>query len=189
MQMRLFNGSSDKAPLNPASLSDLILWPHWEHLLTFQVPVEPLGWQRHESRAVPTGVRNSRGEKVWRAHAFNTERNEEWRGLVRSCLAPHWRRAPVDSGVPLALVVSFVHLRPKGHYRADGCLRADAPRWKCSVPDGSNLLKGVEDSLNRVVWHDDSQLACLLVLKRWAGVGETRHVAVSVYDLRACDSL
>ena len=32
-------------------------------------------------------------------------------------------------------------------------------------PDASNVLKAVEDALNGIVWHDDSQIACLSAQK------------------------
>lgn len=47
-------------------------------------------------------------------------------------------------------------------------------------PDCSNVAKLLEDALNKVLWHDDSQVTDLVVRKRWA---EADSVTVEVRAL------
>jgi Holliday junction resolvase RusA-like endonuclease len=76
---------------------------------------------------------------------------------------------PTDRA-PLTLVVDLVFARPKSHYRKSG-LKADAPVLPRA--DCSNVLKGVEDSLNGVAWVDDSQVGRVVVEKSYGTEGRT----------------
>jgi Holliday junction resolvase RusA-like endonuclease len=76
---------------------------------------------------------------------------------------------PTDA-VPITLIVDLVFARPKSHYRKTG-LRADAP--KLPRPDCSNVLKGIEDSLNGVAWVDDTQVGKVIVEKSFGTEGRT----------------
>lgn len=90
----------------------------------------------------------------------------------RAAIAAAARQAgatPTDE-TPLTLVVDLVFARPKSHFRKSG-LRADAP--KLPRPDCSNVLKGIEDSLNGVAWVDDSQVGRIVVEKTYGLAGRT----------------
>jgi Holliday junction resolvase RusA-like endonuclease len=63
-----------------------------------------------------------------------------------------------------------VFARPKSHYRQSG-LRADAP--VLPRPDCSNVLKGIEDSLNGIAWVDDTQVGRVVVEKSYSTEGRT----------------
>ena len=76
---------------------------------------------------------------------------------------------PTDR-VPITLVIDLVFARPKSHYRKSG-LKADAP--KLPRADCSNVLKGLEDSLNGVAWVDDSQVGRVVVEKSYGTEGRT----------------
>lgn len=58
---------------------------------------------------------------------------------------------------PVILTATFYMPRPKYHYNSKGAIKerfqAARPTGK---PDLSNLIKGVEDALNGIVWADDS---------------------------------
>lgn len=76
---------------------------------------------------------------------------------------------PTDA-VPITLIVDLVFARPQSHYRK-ARLRSDAP--KLPRPDCSNVLKGIEDSLNGVAWIDDTQVAKVIVEKSFGTEGRT----------------
>jgi len=76
---------------------------------------------------------------------------------------------PTDA-VPITLIVDLVFARPQSHYRKAG-LRPDAP--KLPRPDCSNVLKGIEDSLNGVAWVDDTQVGKVIVEKSFGTEGRT----------------
>ena len=46
-------------------------------------------------------------------------------------------------------------------------------RSHCKKPDLTNLVKFVEDSLNGIVWDDDSQISQLKAKKFWSGEPKT----------------
>jgi Holliday junction resolvase RusA-like endonuclease len=71
---------------------------------------------------------------------------------------------------PLTVIIDLVFARPKSHFRKSG-LREDAPRLP--RPDCSNVLKGIEDALNGVVWSDDTQLGRVVIEKTWGTEGST----------------
>lgn len=76
---------------------------------------------------------------------------------------------PTDTA-PITLIVDLVFARPKSHFRKSG-LREDAP--KLPRADCSNVLKGIEDSLNGVAWVDDTQVGRVVVEKSWGTEGRT----------------
>jgi Holliday junction resolvase RusA-like endonuclease len=76
---------------------------------------------------------------------------------------------PTDRA-PITLVIDLVFARPKSHYRKSG-LRADAP--VLPRPDCSNVLKGIEDSLNGIAWVDDTQVGRVVVEKSYGDEGRT----------------
>ena len=54
------------------------------------------------------------------------------------------------------MVVNWVFVRPKSHFRKDGTLRPGVPVLPRG--DNKNLLSGVEDALNGIAYVDDHQI-------------------------------
>lgn len=50
--------------------------------------------------------------------------------------------------------------------------------WHTSKPDADNLLKALSDSMNAVVFRDDSQVASASVIKSYSGDGSARLVVL-----------
>jgi Holliday junction resolvase RusA-like endonuclease len=71
---------------------------------------------------------------------------------------------------PVRIVIDFVFARPKSHIRKAG-LAKNAPILP--KPDIDNLEKAVLDALNRVAWHDDTQVACVVKEKSYGTEGRT----------------
>jgi len=70
---------------------------------------------------------------------------------------------PIDE--PIMLEINFYMRRPKGHYGTGkniGKIKATAPEWCSSKPDIDNLIKFVQDALNKIFYRDDS-LICQVV--------------------------
>lgn len=57
---------------------------------------------------------------------------------------------------PLTMIVDWVFVRPKSHFRKDGTLRPGVPILPRG--DNKNLLSGVEDALNGIAYLDDHQI-------------------------------
>ena len=87
---------------------------------------------------------------------------------------PHF----IPADVPVELEVSCFLLRPKYHYGAKGL----KPRYETArplgTPDVDNLGKAVMDSLNGVVWHDDSQIVRVVTEKHYADTAP--HIVIEV---------
>lgn len=135
--------------------------------ITFEVPAVPVAQPR--PRAVATNGRASMyGAK--KSHPIH-----EFKATVRLSAQQAYTGPPLDG--PLRLEVTFVLPRPQ------------AMRWKTKPtprtthtkkPDFDNLIKGVCDALNGLLWHDDSQLSDGSWKKRIASGDEQPHVVVAV---------
>jgi Holliday junction resolvase RusA-like endonuclease len=108
------------------------------------------------------------GQPVPQPRARVTVRAGKPKGYVPSKHPIHAYRAAIaaaaksagatpTTAAPLTLIISWIFVRPKSHYLANGKLN---PRTALPTPpgDSSNYLKGVEDALNGIAWNDDVQV-------------------------------
>lgn len=119
--------------------------------LHFTVPgiPRPQGSKRHVGNGVM--VESSKGLKDWR-HA-----------VTQAAWTYRLEHPAID--VPVSLRCDFYLPRPKAHYAADGTVK---PRYALTRPgtrpDGSKLIRAVEDAITDAgLWRDDS----LVVSGRW----------------------
>lgn len=132
-------------------------------MTTFFVPGTPApqGSKRY------LGVKGGKGITV-----ESSKRVAPWRADVRA-EAQKVFDAPFDG--PIAVSLTFVLARPKGHYRTGRhahLLRDAAPAWPASRPDIDKLARAVLDAVKGIAWHDDAQVARLTVWKTYdEGVG------------------
>lgn len=102
---------------------------------------------------------------------------DEWKLLIRDAANNAWKCLGRQVFFqPVAVVLSFSMPRPKGHFRSNGELKSNSPRFCSSKPDADNLAKAVLDALTNLgIWQDDSQVVLLSVEKLYAnspsGVG------------------
>lgn len=72
---------------------------------------------------------------------------------------------------PLLLELNFYMSRPKSHYKVGknaGELKPNAPEWHSNKPDIDNLIKFVQDALNKVFYHDDSCICQIYARKMYS---------------------
>jgi Holliday junction resolvase RusA-like endonuclease len=113
-----------------------------------------------------------------------------WRADVRDAFTePDRPRHPLIGPVAVALV--FVLARPKGHYRTGRnahLLRDSAPTAPAGKPDIDKLSRAVLDAIGsaKTVWVDDSQVADLHAIKRYAELGEATgcHIHITTLEDR-----
>ena len=107
--------------------------------------------------------------------------SEQAKDFATKVLA-QYKDDPIDG--PIWLRVMFFMLRPKNHYksRIPGAdrIRPGAPLWHAKKPDISNLVKFVEDSLNGVLWEDDSQIIHIEASKSFANAPEDVRTIIKV---------
>ena len=102
-----------------------------------------------------------------------------WRADVREAARIAMGEHPPLSGA-LGLQVVFRFVRPKGHYRANGALKQDAPKFRAARPDTTKLLRALEDALTGLVWLDDAQVVRQSASKEYDSDRPGAHVSVSV---------
>ena len=83
----------------------------------------------------------------------------------------------------LVMKIVFTFERPKSHYRTGkyaGEVKLTAPIDHAKKPDLDNLAKLCLDSMNKMIFHDDSQVANLLLIKRYAEPNEEECTEITV---------
>ena len=71
---------------------------------------------------------------------------------------------------PLRVEMCFYSPRPQAHFGTGknvGTLKASAPRHITKKPDVLKLARSTEDAMTGVVYHDDAQTVCLVLVKKW----------------------
>jgi Holliday junction resolvase RusA-like endonuclease len=91
---------------------------------------------------------------------------------------------------PLALECEFIFPRPKSHFKDAEKQNAIKEKYALARPgrgkfggDIDNLVKIVQDALNTVAYDDDSQIAELRAIKRYAIGDEIPETRVSLQPL------
>jgi Holliday junction resolvase RusA-like endonuclease len=109
------------------------------------------------------------------------KRVRPWQELIKSAaLDAMGATGPLDG--PLILKVDFYLARPKAHYgsgRNADRLKPGAPLYPAVKPDATKLLRGLEDALTGLAWHDDAQVVDQAARKRY-GLPERVEVLVDI---------
>ncbi len=111
-------------------------------------------------------------------HAYYDKRTQDYRELVKQCaIVAQNGREPLTGA--LAMFVDCVLPIPQSWpvHRKQAALHG---QWHVLRPDSSNIIKGIEDSLNGIVYEDDSQIAILVGSKSY---GKEAEVKVTIYQI------
>ena len=144
-------------------------------MITFEIPGDPVGWKR------PIPVISKSGKR----HSFEDAKVKSWRSYIKDRASEVMQGKPLLGGdpkhkIPITLEVNFYIARPQRLYRKkDG--EGTVPHT--SPPDCSNLVKGVEDAMNGVVYIDDCYIWCLIVTKMYHAKSDKPHTIVKVEEL------
>ena len=138
-------------------------------MIRFVVPAVPIA----QPRAHPAGV----GGKTHMFGAPLKHPIHAFRAMVALAAREAYSGPPLEG--PLRLDLEVVLPRPK-HLRWK---TKPMPRIRHIIrPDAKNLLWGVEDALNGILWVDDSQL--VVCVEKWIAAGDEQpHVVVQVLEL------
>jgi Holliday junction resolvase RusA-like endonuclease len=109
----------------------------------------------------------------------DSKRSRPWKAQISDAAAEAMDGAPLLDGA-LALSLTFVVARPKGHFgsgRNAGMVKGSAPRFPTVKPDLLKLARAVEDALSGIVYRDDAQIVAETLEKEY---GEPARVEVRV---------
>ena len=83
-----------------------------------------------------------------------------WKEIVRSESDKAWNNQDSRQWVgPLRCDLTFYFPRPKSHFRSNGEVKPNAPKWHTAKPDRDNCDKLVLDSLTQLgIWPDDQHV-------------------------------
>lgn len=111
----------------------------------------------------------------------NSERQKSWDAAVRSAAREVLDRvfgkvdAPPFVGVPVAVEIAFLMMRPASHYgtgKRAGQLKPNAPSCPSTKPDIDKLARTTLDALTGIMFDDDGRIARLELVKAYARPGE-----------------
>lgn len=99
---------------------------------------------------------------------YTPSKTKRFESDIKSIAAEQWLNYPLDG--PLMVDVVFRFKRPKSVKRTFVSVK----------PDCDNLMKALFDSLNKVVWKDDSQIVYVFACKVY---DDTDGIDLTVYEL------
>lgn len=145
----------------------------------FVVHGEPKGQPRPRAFARKMGNR-------YVARVYEEGTAEQWKTAIANAAQPHRFPTPLTGPVKMLLRVEFP--RPKSHFRTGkhaNELRPDAPFQHTRKPDADNVAKAVMDAITQIsgFWIDDTQVAYLLVQKRYAEPGCAGRTRIQIAAL------
>ena len=109
-------------------------------------------------------------------------RLRSWRSEVAWCAAQAAGATTAMLG-PVRVYLVFWLPRPKAHYKANGSLKSDAPRYCPKRPDVDKLCRAVLDALTESgIVRDDGQVADLRAIKMYAD--HAPETVVEVDDIK-----
>lgn len=126
----------------------------------FELPGKPIPKGRHRSRIVYPRV----GKPF--VHHYSDSETEAYEAVLGELASLHMRsREPTDN--PVALLVHAFLRVPESWSNRDREAALAGAILPTSRPDGDNYLKAAADSLNKIVWRDDSQVIDARVIKKY----------------------
>ena len=127
-------------------------------MVTFKVDANPVGKQR--ARYV------KRGNFV---QTYTPEKTRTYETLIKdAAIEAMGASEPLETPVSLYLYIRVPIPKSYSKRRTEACLNGlEKPIRK---PDSSNILKSVEDGMNGVVYHDDSQIINIHVSKVYSSL-------------------
>ena len=107
-------------------------------------------------------------------HAYTPAKTRKYEEMVAIYAAIAFPQ-PLDGPVHLRAEFWFEH--PRSSWRK----RTPLPEgWKTSKPDIDNLMKALEDGMNGIAYHDDSQIVWTVARKRYTAQGTPGRTVVTV---------
>lgn len=141
-------------------------------MIEFLVPTIPIAQPRPRATALAGRVRVFEAKQAHPVHVY--------KAAVTQAARAAYAGAPLDG--PLRVTLYCVFPRPASmRWKTRPQVRV----WHGKKPDCDNVAKSTLDSLNGLLYRDDSQVASLMVLKVIASGDEQPHVVVTIEEATA----
>lgn len=105
------------------------------------------------------------------AQVYTPKTADDWKMIVRTEARRAWEASgnTLPWTGPLCVDLTFYFPRPKSHFRSNGELKPNAPKWHTSKPDRDNSDKSCLDALTQLgIWGDDKQVCDGRIRKLYA---------------------
>lgn len=122
---------------------------------------------------IPVGKGRPRMTK--RGHVYTPEKTREFEESVKKLARAQYWLKPLEG--PVRASIRFFMPMPK---------RPKTNLWHVGKPDLDNAAKAVFDSLNGIVWEDDSQVCEVFMTKHYAKIGTAPRI---ILEVQSIDSL
>lgn len=129
--------------------------------VTFTVPGEPVGKGR------PRFVRKT-------GRSYTPEKTVNYETLVRLSYQQQVDAEPFERDKPLALKLEIYQQIPNSVSKKKREMMIGKKILPTKKPDCSNILKAIEDGLNQVAFHDDSQIVKIYAVKYFSEYPEVK---------------
>jgi len=142
--------------------------------VVFEIPGTPIAQPRHKITA--------RGKfahaYIPKSHAIHEHKQAARNAAMLEWVDPETGRPLPPTDKPVRMCFMFVMPRPK-----DKCWKTrPTPRYPhTGKPDTDNLVKGLKDALEGILYHNDSQVYAEFARKYVASGEEEPHTTVSVW--------
>ena len=129
----------------------------------FSIPGQPMGWKRA-------------GKNKWTGATFDPKENQDYKKRVRDYAFEAGIRGEPHAG-PVCLTVTAYLQRPKKFFRQKD---PDGPIHCTSKPDLDNIVKLIEDAMNKYVYRDDAQVCYVTLGKFYCEKSGRPRTAISI---------
>tara|TARA_B100000497_G_scaffold126537_1_gene165691 strand:- start:508 stop:942 length:435 start_codon:yes stop_codon:yes gene_type:complete len=113
------------------------------------------------------------------ARAYDPKKSRDWKTMVKEFGIQAMREFEHENPFqgPLKVWIKCIMPLPKSSHRK----RTPVPeKWNIKKPDVDNLYKGIADGLEGVVYHNDSQICDLQVIKKTAAQEKGPKVMIEI---------
>ena len=131
----------------------------------FEVPGEPRGKKRPQFGG---------------GHAYTPKQTVEYENWVKLCFLEQCKDVYFEKGIALGMDVMAYFGIPKSVSQKKSRMMVSGEIRPTKPYDSSNILKAVEDGLNKVAYYDDAQIVDTKISRYY---GERPRVEVSIWGI------
>lgn len=134
-----------------------------------------------EGRPVPQPRPRVYRTATGKSKAVNSRQSINYKRIVKYAALSEMNKQRLSmTDRPLAMRLTFVFTPPKSYTKKKlEAVKSGELRYT-KLPDADNLAKSVMDSLNNIIYKDDSQIVELTVNKEY---GHTDHVLINITEV------